>query len=380
MEYTREERYFIWLASVDGIGPITFGSIINLFGSPEAVFSDAPSRPELLRKVPRLFDKTRTALLAACNEEYLERFFARLEKLGITAICRLNPQYPKALREVLAPPLVLYCIGRLELLAAGRTIAIVGTREPSNYGREVAHRLGKKLGENGIVVVSGMARGIDTCAHLGALEAGGSTVAVLGNGVDIAYPKSKANVYERICREGLVLSEYVPGTQPLPGNFPARNRIISGLSQGVVVVEAGAHSGSNITVNYALEQGKDVFAVPGPILSGVSTSTNQMIKAGCEVITCEDDVLDFYGWGDKPAKRPPKVGPGAAGPKYVELTFQEQALVDVLEPGERSFDDLFEHTGFSLPELFTVLAGLELKGVLEQKPGRLYCLKTGGSI
>lgn len=378
----REERYFIWLSSVDGVGPTTFRTLVNLFGSPEGVFRDAPRFPERLRQAPRLAEKTRTALLAACNEEYLERFFATLERLGIAPVCQLHPRYPAGLHEVVAPPLTLYCIGRVELLQTERQIAIVGTREPSNYGREVAFRLGRRLGGSGVTVVSGMARGIDTSAHLGTLEAGGNTIAVLGCGVDVAYPRSNAEVYERICQQGLVLSEYVPHTEPLSGNFPARNRIISGLARGVVVVEAGEHSGSNITVNYALEQGKDVFAVPGPILSGVSVSTNAMIKSGCEVIAGEDDVLDFYGWGDKPARGGAVARPARAEKPAppLQLTLQEQALVDVLMGGERSFDDLIELTGFPLGDLFPLLAGLEIKGVLEQKPGRLYVLKSGGRV
>lgn len=373
MSYTREEIYHIWLASIDGVGPITFSSLLAVFGTPEGVYERAPANPGLLSGIPRLGQKTAQALVESCNPQYIEAFFSSMEKKGITAVCKIGAQYPRPLLDVVAPPLVLYCKGRLELLGREKTIAVIGTRDPTPYGRSVAGKIGRSLAVNGVTVVSGMARGIDICAHLGALEGKGETIAVLGNGVDIAYPADKACVYEQICREGLVVSEYIPGTTPNPGNFPARNRIISGMARGVVVVEAGEKSGTNITVNYALEQNRDVFAVPGSILSKASVSTNLLIKSGCEVITNEEDVLAYYGWGGR--ERTGKAGAPAEPP---QLSFQERMIADELIKGERSFDELFELTQFSMPDLFTLLAGLELKGVVEQKPGRVYALQGAG--
>lgn len=375
MAYTQEEIYYIWLASIDGIGPITFASLLAVFGTPEGVFQNAPQYPGMLDSVPRFGKKGAHALVSACNTETIEKFFANLEKKNITAVCRLSPSYPKQLLDVFAPPLVLYCKGNVELLGREKIIAIIGTREPTPYGRTVAGKIGRVLGENGVLVISGMAKGIDICAHLGAMEGHGETIAVLGNGVDIAYPADKAYVYEQICREGLVISEYIPGTPPAQGNFPARNRIISGMARGVVVVEAGERSGTNITVNYALEQGKDVFAVPGSITSKTSVSTNQLIKSGCEVIIGEDDVLEYYGWGGREQKHHFAVKTKSAPP--VQLTFQERMLTDALEAGEKSFDELYELSQFSMPELFTLLAELELKGIIAQKPGRVYVMGGG---
>lgn len=375
MEYTREEIYYIWLASIDGVGPVTFASLVAAFGSAEGVFSDAPKRPELLDGIPRFGKRMAQVLADSCNEGAIEKFFANMEKKGIAAVSRLSPAYPKRLLEVFAPPLVLYCKGRTELLGRDKAIAVIGTREPTPYGRTVAGKVAKALAENGVCVVSGMAKGIDICAHLGALEGKGETVAVLGNGADIAYPADKSYVYEQICREGLVISEYVPGTTPAPGNFPARNRIISGLAIGVVVVEAGEKSGTNITVNYALEQGKDVFAVPGSITSGASFSTNQLIKSGCEVVTSEEDVLEYYGWGGRQKRKGASAKVKSAPP--MQLTFQERMLTDALEAGEKSFDELYELSQFSMPELFTLMAELELKGIVGQKPGRVYFLAGG---
>jgi DNA processing protein len=375
MPYTREETYHIWLASIDGVGPITFASLLGIFGTPEGVFLNAPKNPGLLDGVPRFGKRTAQLLINSCNEEHITKFFANMEKKGVMAVPRISPQYPRQLLDVFAPPLVLYCRGRLELLAHERIVAVIGTREPTPYGRNVAGRIARVLGENGVLVISGMAKGIDVCAHLGALEGHGDTIAVLGNGVDIAYPADKAYVYEQICRDGLAISEYIPGTQPAPGNFPARNRIISGMARGVVVVEAGEKSGTNITVNYALEQGKDVFAVPGSITSRTSISTNQLIKSGCEVVTSEEDVLEYYGWGGRTPRRSIAAKVKAAPP--VQLSFQERMLADALEVGEKSFDELYELSQFSMPELFTLLAELELKGVIAQKPGRVYVL--GGS-
>lgn len=375
MPYTREETYYIWLSSIDGIGPVTFASLVNAFGSPEAVFENAPKNPKLLDGIPRFGSRLAQILIGSCDEAVIEKFFATMDKKGITAVSRLSPVYPKRLLDVFAPPLVLYCKGRAELLAGEKAIAVIGTREPTPYGRDVAGKIAKALAENGVCVVSGMAKGIDICAHLGALEGKGDTVAVLGNGTDIAYPADKAYVYEQICREGLVVSEYTPGTSPAPGNFPARNRIISGLVQGVVVVEAGERSGTNITVNYALEQGKDVFAVPGSITSGASVSTNLLIKSGCEVVTSEEDVLEYYGWGGR-QRRKSIAAKIKAGPP-VQLSFQERVLADALEAGEKSFDELYELSQFSMPELFTILAELEIKGIVGQKPGRVYFLSGG---
>lgn len=372
MPYTREETYHIWLASIDGVGPVTFASLVGIFGTPEAVYAEAPKKPALLDGVPRFAKKSARLLVDSCNEEYIGKFFANMEKKGITAVARISQQYPKQLLDVFGPPLVLYCKGRLELLGHEKIIAVIGTREPTPYGRDVAGKIARSLSQNGVLVISGMAKGIDVCAHLGALEGKGDTIAVLGNGVDVPYPADKAYVYEQICREGLIVSEYVPGTQPAPGNFPARNRIISGMARGVVVVEAGEKSGTNITVNYALEQGKDVFAVPGSIMSRTSISTNALIKSGCEVVTSEEDVLEYYGWGGRTPRKPVAVKEKAAPP--VQLNFQERMLADALEAGEKSFDELYELSQFSMPELFTILAELELKGIIAQKPGRVYVL------
>ncbi len=372
MPYTREETYHIWLASIDGVGPVTYASLLSVFGTPEAVFHNAPKTPALLDNVPRFAKRSAKLLIDSCCEAYLEKFFANMEKKGITAVARISQQYPKQLLDVFGPPLVLYCKGRLELLAHDKIIAVIGTREPTPYGRDVAGKIARALAQNGVLVISGMAKGIDVCAHLGALEGKGDTIAVLGNGADVPYPADKAYVYEQICRDGLIVSEYIPGTQPSPGNFPARNRIISGMARGVVVVEAGEKSGTNITVNYALEQGKDVFAVPGTITSRTSVSTNALIKSGCEVVISEEDVLEYYGWGGRAPRKHVSVKEKAAPP--VQLNFQERMLADALEAGEKSFDELYELTQFSMPDLFTLLAELEMKGVIAQKPGRVYVL------
>lgn len=377
MSYTTDEQYYIWLASIDGVGPITFYSLMERFGTPQVLFVDAPRLREQMKDVPRLAARVVDAIVRSATDAYIQQFFQKLEQKGITAVCRLNQRYPKELLDVFGPPLVLYAKGRLELLAAERKIAVIGTRSPTAYGRDVAGKLGRALAAGGVTVVSGMARGVDICAHLGALEAGDDTIAVLGCGTDVVYPADKSAVYEQICSRGLIISEYVPGTQPLQGNFPARNRIISGLCRGVVVVEAAQHSGTNITVNYALDQGRDVFAVPGNILTGRSASTNALIKNGCEVITNEQDVLEYYGWGG----HAPRAGQRRSKAKEpIQLSFQQRLITDALEHRERSFDELFEVTEFSMPDLFTLLSELELLGVIAQKPGRVYELAEGVAL
>ncbi len=374
MTYTTDEQYYIWLAGIEGVGPITFASLMERFGTPQAVFEQAPGHRDLLEQVPRVGAKLADRLARNATQEHLQSFLQTLEKKGIVAVSRLHALYPAELLQVFGPPLVLYCKGRTELLKSEKKIAVIGTRSPTAYGRDVAGKLGRALGGGGVTVVSGMARGIDICAHLGALEAHGDTIAVLGCGTDVVYPADKSAVYEQICREGLMLSEYIPGTGPLHGNFPARNRIISGLSRGVVVVEAAERSGTNITVSYALDQGRDVFAVPGNILTGSSASTNALIKSGCEVITNEQDVLEYYGWG---GREPRKGAHKARNREPVQLSFQQRLVTDALQGGERSFDELFEVTEFSMPDLFTVLSELELLGVIAQRSGRIFALADG---
>ena len=215
-----------------------------------------------------------------------------IKKNNIKVISINDKEYPESLKRIYDPPIVLYANGNLNLLN-NKSIAIVGCRLCSVYGKIITKKLAYNLSEKNITIISGMARGIDSYAHIGALEAKGSTIAVLGSGIDVIYPKENERLYYEIIRNnGLILSEYIVGTKPIPINFPRRNRIISALSNGVLVTEAKIRSGSFITVDFALEQGKEIFSVPGNINSANSEGTNSLIKQGAKLVTCVEDILD----------------------------------------------------------------------------------------
>ena len=260
-------------------------SVLALFPDPAEAFRRPPGEwpdpgipPSIASRLaePGLLDRA------------AEEFDRSLEK-GYSLLTLADAEYPSLLREIFDPPCVLYGIGRIDVLESA-AVAVVGSRHPTPYGRGMAERLARDLAERGLVVVSGLALGIDTAAHVGALG-GGRTVAVLGSGLDVPYPKSNRKLFDRIAVEGAVISEFPLGTDPLAANFPRRNRIISGLSLGVVVVQAGKGSGSLITANYALEQGRDVFAVPGNV-GTESQGTNQLIKEGAKLVVSSDDILE----------------------------------------------------------------------------------------
>jgi DNA processing protein len=292
-----------------------------------------------------------------------------LEKLqdeGIKIACVEDDDYPQLLSSIFDPPYIFYYRGNIEVLK-DFCIAIVGSRSASTYGKGQARRFGNELANQGMVVVSGMARGIDTEAHRGALEASGRTVAVLGSGVDVVYPPENFKLYTSICESGLVVSEFSPHTHPEPGNFPVRNRTISGLCRGVLVVEAQKKSGALITTDFALEQGRDVFAVPGPINSKNSVGTNFLIKQGACLVSGIEDILAEYGLDNK--NNLPQVKQG-------ELLFcleaEELLVVKALGHEAEHFDVLMGSTGLSTGALSTILLKMELKGIIQALPGNYY--------
>ena len=246
-------------------------------------------------------------------------------------------------------------------------LAVVGSRRCTRDGQRAAREFAQGLAENGVTVVSGMARGIDSCAHRGALDGGGQTIAVLGCGVDIVYPPENDRLMAEILDSGgAVISEYLPGTPPAPGNFPARNRIISGLSEGTLLVEGAKASGAMITVNFALEQGRDVFAVPGSIYSPLSATPNRMILEGAFPALCHWDILEHYRWAQRPGEDPRREA------KPVELDADEAAIVEPLREQALTFDELSAVTGFPAAKLNSHLTILELRGIIEKVPGGQY--------
>ncbi len=281
-------KYWIWLASVEGLGPVKKFALLNKFETAKRIYN--ATEKEIL-KVDGMSDKIVQNMQKAKDAKLLEKYEKYILKNDIKIINISDDNYPAKLKNIYAPPITIFAKGDISLLNS-KSIAIVGSREPSKYGIYVAEKFSKELSKEGITIVSGLARGIDTFAHVGALSSFGKTIAVLGSGIDIVYPKENAKYYREISEKGLIISEYIVGTAPESKNFPQRNRIISGLSDGVLVVEARKNSGTMITTDFALEQGKELYVIPGNITSNLSAGTNNLIKEGAKLITDVYEILE----------------------------------------------------------------------------------------
>jgi DNA processing protein len=284
------------------------------------------------------------------------------------SVARGRAEYPALLAELHDPPARLYIRGGPVEILSRPAVAIVGARSCSRYGAQVGRDLARDLAASGVVVVSGLARGIDGEAHRGALAAGGLTVAVLGCGIDRDYPRAHAELARRIVDSGLVVSEYPPGVEPAPWRFPARNRIVAGLARATVVVEARERSGALITADFALELGRDVFAVPGEITSGLSSGTNDLIRQGATPLLAAADVLEALGLEQAPPPAPP------AG-----LSPEAAAVLAVLADGAAALDELARATGLGSPEVAVALTELELAGLVSGGDG-LYRVSRGRTL
>jgi len=292
-------------------------------------------------------------------------FTVKREFNGNTIVTTDDPAYPKRLRETPDPPLFLYIKGALTP-GDDQAVAIVGTRKPTQYGRTVTRRLSAELSSSGFTVVSGMARGIDTEAHRGALSAGGRSLAVLGCGIDVVYPPENRELMEQLSRSGAVVTENPFGTQPESGYFPARNRIISGLSLGTVIIEASEDSGSLITAQYALDQGRKLFAVPGNIGSSVSRGTNSLIKQGAALVEDAKDILTGLGASGSGKQRAAEARP------LPPLTRDEATVLQCLTGEPKHIDSLMKESRITAGGIGGVLINLELKGLAIQLPGKYF--------
>ncbi|MBS1817441.1 MAG: DNA-protecting protein DprA [Acidobacteria bacterium] len=305
------------------------------------------ARPPAWTDASRLLARAADALAAAAAR-------------GIQPLTRNDPEYPRQLAEIADPPTLLWAIGNPSVLSTPM-VAIVGSRAGSSYALGVAERLASDLAARGLTVVSGLARGVDSSAHQGALSAGGVTVGVLGCGVDIIYPREHEPLARAMCERGAVISELVPGTVPKPPFFPLRNRIISGLARAVVVVEAGQKSGSLITARCALEQGRDVLAVPGNVLNGRNRGGHALLRDGARLVETAEDVCDEIGWGGGTIGRADMVEVGGA---------QADPVLAVLTPGESAeVGQISAETGLSVGDLLPRLMDLELRGLVRREPG-----------
>lgn len=359
------------LSTVPGFGPHRLSQVIRHFGSAERALERGPAEagklpgfgPELVRRLARAGGPE--------GARRAEAAIGALDRVGAVVLTPDDRGYPPGFRDIVDPPFVLFAIGRIDL-ALGPAVGVVGTRTPTRYGRDAARTFSRELAEAGFRVVSGMARGIDGAAQEACLDVGVGTVGVLGQGIDGIYPRENRTLFERVRREGLLLSEFPPGEEPRAGNFPRRNRLIAGLSLGVLVVEMGLRSGAQHTVNYALEQGKEVFAVPGPIGSPVSDGTNQMIKDGANVVTAIDDILDVLAGVGTTHAPPAPPGKRTAQPVPRDLPPEQARLLAALHTRTLHIDDLAAKAGVSTRNALTALLAMELDGLVDALPGKHY--------
>jgi DNA processing protein len=375
----RSLRAWLGLTRVEGLGVRSAQKLVEHFGSPEAVYTASLSALESCGLPRRVAENLRAGAGVSDSERQLEG----AEKLGCRLVAFGSAEYPPLLKQIADPPLVLYVRGDVTLLAR-HAVAVVGTRRPSAYGSSVAHRLAADLASRQLVIVSGLARGVDSAAHRGALEAKGKTIAVLGCGVDVVYPRENKRLTDQILETGALVSEFPLGTSPQPENFPIRNRIISGLSLGVLIVEAAEYSGSLITARLASEQDREVYAVPGNITSAQSFGPNLLIKQGAKLVDNWMDVVEEFPPGVRaellPIEKPSLEGKEALPlfePLHTAgLTPDQKAVYDQLRADEALFiDAILEQAGLPQPRVLSALLELEMSGLVRQLPGKNFIRK-----
>jgi DNA processing protein len=352
-----------------GLGPRGMAELKDFFGGIDNFLDRVPeiSRGEKNGLRPKWFGEYRKVLASDGLKREIE--FIEKEDIGISHV--YSEGYPEQLLNIYDPPAVLFKKGKLEL-AGSKVVAIVGARRCSDYGLRMAEDLSFALASAGVVVSSGLAAGIDAAAHKGALKAGGKTVAVVGSGFKYIYPSAHKALFGEICEKGAVLTEFTSGIEPSQFTFPRRNRIISGISHGVVVVEAASRSGSLITASYALEQGREVMAVPGKIDSLLSAGANRLIKDGATLVTSAEDVLEAIGHEGERGGR----GAELFAELYGGLSAEERKVLSALSgKGPVHIDDISESAGLEMGKLNGVLMGLELKKVIRNVPGRNFVIE-----
>ena len=359
------------LKNVPGIGNLLFKRLFDRFEEPQNVFSASFSE---IIAVEGVTERLADAIIRQKVSDTVRADLEQVRKNKIRIVTLADSEYPQLLKQIPDPPPYLYIFG--ELQATASSIAIVGSRNATGYGLSTARRLSADLATLGLTVVSGMAVGIDTAAHEGALRAGGKTVAVLGSGLLRIYPRQNTKLAKKIAENGAVTTEFASTAEPKAHHFPARNRIISGMSLGTVVVEASRKSGSLITARLALDQNREVFAVPGNVTSFKSMGTHSLIKNGAKLVAGVDDILEEI------AHRLPHGGDCKRNTKrqdagfFPSLTPEEKQVLAILEPYPVHIDELVRHSKLTVGTMSSVLLQLELKGLVEQAPGKRFNLKT----
>jgi DNA processing protein len=363
------EEVFYWLALslTPGIGSTLMRRLLDRFNTPEAVFH-APMKE--LSKIEGLGEKVAQEIRKGPLEKVVERELSLLREVGGRVITLKDEEYPKRLKDIYDPPALLYVRGELKK-EDEFAISIVGSRKTTPYGRWFTEKVSQELARHGVTIVSGMARGIDSLAHWGAISGGGRTIAVLGCGVDVIYPSENRNLFAKMIDRGAILSEFPMGSPPEGGHFPRRNRIISGLSLGVVVIQASEKSGSLITAGYALEQGREVFAVPGNVGTESSRGTHRLIKEGAKLVESSEDILEeiLPQWRGERETTPKVEIPRP------DLTEEEKVLYEFLSETPLHIDVMIRESRLDPGKVSSLLLNLELKGLVSQWPGKCFSKK-----
>lgn len=353
------KKYWVALNAVGGVGPVTFRRLLDHFGDLEQAWQ-ADSRGLAAAGIERSIVN---AIIQQRPRIDPDKLMARLEELGASALTREDSNYPKRLREIDDPPPVLYVLGKITA-ADEWAVAIVGTRRASSYGYQVAAKIASELAQSQVTVVSGLALGIDGKAHQCALEAGGRTIAVLGSGIDVVYPPEHIKLAQAIAQNGAVVSEYPLGTRPMARNFPYRNRVIAGLSLGALIVEGDLTSGARFTADFAADQGREVFAVPGSILSYRSALPNRLLQEGAKLVTGVGDILAELNLTLVPQQMEMR--------DLIPTDHTEATLLSLLSSDPQHIDEIARASGFPISVVSSNLTMMELKGMVRQVGGMNY--------
>lgn len=357
------KEYWFWLSNLPGIGIKKINELLTYFHDPESIYE---AKEESLRKVLKLSKRDIEQVLSNINRYKIQENYAKLNERGIYFVTKDENEYPEKLRSLWDAPIALYIKGELPKERVC-TIAIIGARNCSAYGKEMASYYARELAKAGVQIISGLARGIDGYAHQGALMGKGLTFGVLGCGINICYPREHTNLYHEVIKNGGMISEYGLGVEPRPGLFPMRNRIISGLSDGILVIEAKEKSGSLITTDMGLDQGKDIFALPGRVTDALSYGCNNLIKMGAEVVMKPSDILDYYQINYKENVNEMK--------KNNNLLETEEKIVYArlsLEP--KHINSIMIETGLNINQLMEILISLELNNFIKQTVKNYYTI------
>ena len=390
MIFSEETKSLVHLSIIPGVGYQTIQRLLVAFGSAQSAL-DA-TREELTR-VEGLSPNASQRLIRGKSRVSVDQELELVEAHNCHLVTVNDSDYPTLLKEIADPPPLLYVRGELGQPDAP-SITIVGTRSPTNYGKTISRQLSQQLAENGVTVVSGFARGIDTCAHQGALQGNGRTIAVLGNGLSQIYPDENRDLADEIVESGALISEFPMSMPPFPKNFPRRNRLVSGMSSGTVVVEASVRSGSLITARHAAEQGREVFAVPGQIFSKQSTGSHQLINQGAKLINAIDDIWEAFPdrrltpsfsreqansnlFAEVPAQ---DTSIGSAGTSAVKPSIQstpklsadERVVLEAIDAPCSHIDQIARTTALPMNKVSSTLVMLELKGIVQQMPGKQF--------